>query len=294
MPKRKPAAKPISKDNAPKTPLDAMIEAGSKLDSATTEPVSSSPKEDNNNNQDQNEAKDVHQSPQSADQDDEKNRGNVAIEPAFAGSIPGPELLDSASRARLAGEKRHSYWERMRKAARLAGLPRGQGPDSAYVWATMQADREFPPPVPEIVEELPAAEVIAAPNLSPIGDKTVPEPVSAPIQADGSVSGLSNFPADWPKLPANAQLQQEIAWVTANRLLVRDGSGVNLSRAMSPPPSYSALSWLETSILFPAKFADISVKATAENDDEKEFIRREKLAVEEIRSILREMRDAKG
>ena len=106
------------------------------------------------------------------------------------------------------------------------------------------------------------------------------------------MAGLGEIPRDWPPLPANASLQVEIAWVTANRLRVRAGSGVDLSRALSPAPSYSALSWLETSILFPGKFADISVKATADHDDEKEEIRREKLAIEEIRSILKEMLDA--
>ena len=49
------------------------------------------------------------------------------------------------------------------------------------------------------------------------------------------------------------------------------------------------MSWLETSILFPSKFADISVKATANQDDERESIRREKLAIEEIRRLLAEM-----
>jgi hypothetical protein len=111
--------------------------------------------------------------------------------------------------------------------------------------------------------------------------------------ADQGVSGLGDLPPDWPPLPANAQLQVEIAWVTANRLRVRSGSGVDLSRALSPAPSYSALSWLETSILFPSKFADISVKATAQQDDEREHIRREKMSIEEIRSILAEMLDAK-
>ncbi len=77
--------------------------------------------------------------------------------------------------------------------------------------------------------------------------------------------------------------------MTANRLRVRDGSGVDLSRALSPAPSYSALSWLETSILFPAKFADISVKATQNQEDEKEHIRREKMSIEEVRSLLAEM-----
>ena len=107
----------------------------------------------------------------------------------------------------------------------------------------------------------------------------------------GFVTGLSDIPAGWPTLPANASLQVEISWVSANRLRVRvrDGSGVDLSKALSPAPSNSALSWLETSILFPAKFADISVKATAQQDDEREHIWREKLAIEEVRGILAEM-----
>ena len=105
----------------------------------------------------------------------------------------------------------------------------------------------------------------------------------------GFVTGLSDIPEGWPTLPANASLQVEISWVTANRLRVRDGTGVDLSKALSPAPSYSALSWLETSILFPSKFADISVKATAQQDDEREHIRREKLAIEEVRAILAEM-----
>ena len=76
---------------------------------------------------------------------------------------------------------------------------------------------------------------------------------------DTLVQGLSEIPTGWQPLPANASLQAEISWVTANRLRVRDGNKVDLSRALSPAPSYSALSWLETSILFPSKFADISV-----------------------------------
>ena len=42
-------------------------------------------------------------------------------------------------------------------------------------------------------------------------------------------------------------------------------------------------------ILFPSKFADISVKATTNQDDEREHVRREKMAIEEIRGLLAEM-----
>jgi len=152
-----------------------------------------------------------------------------------------------------------------------------------HAWARAMA--AFPPagviPEPETVRPT-------------VGQTDEPPVAPAPIQDDQGVSGLSDLPPGWPELPANAQLQVEIAWVTANRLRVRCGTGVDLSRALSPAPSYSALSWLETSILFPAKFADISVKATADNDSEKEFIKREKLAIEEIRSILAEMMEAEA
>ena len=157
---------------------------------------------------------------------------------------------------------------RMIKEARQKGMDKGE----AQSWAYAEIDRQFPP----------------------LTGSSAPANESHSVSEDPGVSGLGDLPADWPQLPANASLQVEIAWVTANRLRVRNGIGVELSRALSPAPSYAALSWLETSILFPAKFADISVKATAQQDDEREFIRREKIAIEEIRSILGEMLEAKG
>jgi len=203
------------------------------------------------------------------------------------------------SRARMSGESRPSYWESMRKTARAAGLPRGQGPGTAYEWATVQAEREYAaeiaPLLPEPTEPEPIAESVAIefppedpePENSPIGENL--EVAPAPVASDQGVPGLGTMPDLWGTLPANASLQVEISWVSANRLRVRDGSGVDLSKALSPAPSYSALSWLETSILFPSKFADISVKATANQDDERESIRREKLSIEEIRGLLAEM-----
>ena len=235
----------------------------------------------------------------------EEIAGNVLDPDTLAGEIHDEESVESrlASRAtRLPGEGRSGCHERLRRLARAAGMPRGQGPGTAYNWALEQTDILFSKQVePVIVEELPdEPEGI----LSPIGDKsgadipqiveeTASSPVPAADPADNGVAGLGEIPESWPKLPANAPLAVEIAWVSANRLLVRSGKGVDLSRALSPAPSYSALSWLETAILFPSKFADTLVKAPAQDEDEKEHIRREKLAIEEIRSILKEMLDAK-
>ena len=155
----------------------------------------------------------------------------------------------------------------------------------AHEHAWDRAMAKFPPLGVEPVE--PSDIEPSEPENSPIGEKMDAPP--APIASDHGVPGLGTMPDSWGVLPANASLQVEISWVSANRLRVRDGTGVDLSKALSPAPSYSALSWLETSILFPSKFADISVKATANQDDEKESIRREKMAIEEIRGLLAEM-----
>lgn len=214
------------------------------------------------------------------DREKQIDQGKVADPGESAVDSPAKILLSTRAE-RLPGETRNACWERLRKMARAAGLPRGQGPGTAYFWADEQIARIFAQP--EFV-----------PNWDEQPTESVPKIAVAPAPPadDQGVSGLSDLPAHWPELPANAQLQVEIAWVTANRLRVRSGTGVDLGRALSPAPSYSALSWLETSILFPAKFADISVKATADNDNEREEIRREKLAIEEIRSILGEMLEA--
>lgn len=202
----------------------------------------------------------------------------------------GSTLTDGPIAHARHGETRGMCWERLRKEARAAGMARGQGPGTAYEWATRETDRLFPAPLPPEPEPEPV-EIPAEPEEpSAIEPEPVPEPEAA-IAADKPAADSLVFtvPPAWPELPDNASLQAEIAWVSANRLRVRDGSGVDLSRAKTPAPSYSALSWLETSILFPSKFADISVKATANQDDEKELIRREKASIEEIRSILAEM-----
>ena len=229
----------------------------------------------------------------------EESQGNGAGNVSLAGSLPvtlvgtyGPEAARIILPRVNPGEGRKSYWERLRKLGRASGLPKGQGPGTAYAWATEVSDQVYDAWVIEERGKMEAARAArqeeTAAKLAELEEAESEPDVVAP-EAEPGRWNLSEIPPSWPELPANAMLQVEIAWVTANRLKVRSGKGVDLSRALSPAPSYSALSWLETSILFPAKFADISVKATAQTDDEKEELRRERLAIEEIRSILREM-----
>ena len=118
--------------------------------------------------------------------------------------------------------------------------------------------------------------------------------VQSPAHAtEPAVTGLSDVPGSWPTLPPNATLAQEIQWVQANRLSVvrdlGDHAIVDLSKAMTPAPSWSALGWLETSIRAYSKFVDVAAKASAHVEDERDMIRRERLAIDEIRGLLAEM-----
>ena len=110
---------------------------------------------------------------------------------------------------------------------------------------------------------------------------------------EAAVTGLDRVPESWPALPPNASLGAEIQWVQANRLVIVRESGdrttVDLSKAMTPAPSWSALGWLETSIRAYAKFVDVAAKASATLEDERETTRRERIAIDEIRGLLAEM-----
>ena len=208
----------------------------------------------------------------------EDGEGHVTSSTAV---LDPPEVVfDLPPTREVPGETRAVFWERARRDGRAAGLPRGQGPGTAYEWANREVERVFDM---RAMEQEPKE-----PEPTPDTDPSAKEPTKL-AAADEGVPGLGDLPSSWGELPSNASLQAEISWVSANRLRVRDGNGVDLSRALSPAPSYSALSWLETSILFPSKFADISVKATQNQEDEKEHIRREKMAIEEVRGLLEEM-----
>ena len=110
----------------------------------------------------------------------------------------------------------------------------------------------------------------------------------------GRVTGLGDIPEDWPQLPANASLAAEIQWVQSSRIDVVEelpggGTRVHLDRADRPAPSKSALGWLETSIRAYSKYCDIAAKATAQQEDEKEHVRRERLAIADVSDLLAEM-----
>ena len=94
-------------------------------------------------------------------------------------------------------------------------------------------------------------------------------------------------------------LSAEIGWVQANRLrIVEEKPGhatvVRLDQALSPAPSWAALGWLETSIRSYAKFVDVAAKASSADDVEASVMRRERMAIEDVRRLLDEMKDAEG
>ena len=66
---------------------------------------------------------------------------------------------------------------------------------------------------------------------------------------------------------------------------------VHLDRARSPAPSMAAVGWLETSIRAYSKYVDIVAKSLKDESDEQGMVRRERMKIEEIRALLREMRE---
>lgn len=144
------------------------------------------------------------------------------------------------------------------------------------------------------------------PIVTSIGDVQTGEGINSASAAVGddvdnararAREGLGGIPDDWPELPANATLAAEIAWVQSNRLYVVEerpgGTVVRLERAHEPAPSRAALGWLETSIRSYAKYVEVAAKATAEQQDEAGHVRRERMAIEEIRELLGEMMENK-
>jgi hypothetical protein len=129
----------------------------------------------------------------------------------------------------------------------------------------------------------------------PIAAVAATADMQAEVATDTRIHGLSDIPASWGELPANASLHAEIAWCQANRLWVVEekpngATVVHLNLARTPAPSWSALGWLETSIRAFAKFVDVSARASSSGQDEADKAKRERLQIAEIRGLLEQMR----
>ena len=162
---------------------------------------------------------------------------------------------------------------------------KGMSPAAAKAYAYEELDRLYPPKgVEAAAKRQPPAVLNGSNSVSPDAAST----------SERGVKGLSDIPPAWGDLPASASLAADIGWVQANRLLVTEEKAngsivVNLSKARTSAPSWSALSWLETSIRSYAKFVEVAAKQASSGEDEAQFVRRERMQIEEIRALLREM-----
>lgn len=220
-------------------------------------------------------------------------KGNDIL--AAAGEVQpvAPELPGLPAAYAREGETRKVTWERLRREGRAAGMSR----KASVAYATREADRLYPwvPPEPPAPEPDPPVEPepVVEPDPPPAVEAEPPVAPATPTAAtESGLAGLGELPPSWPSLPANAALAVEVAWVQANRLRVVQGGGVDLSRSLSPAPSYAALAWLETSILFPAKWADVTLRATQDQQDDQQDVRREKVALAEVRALMEEAASA--
>ncbi len=158
-------------------------------------------------------------------------------------------------------------------------------PDKAerQIWVYSELDRMYP--------SLVKADNVRLPD-DPKADNVRPV-----VSSDGQIQGLNSIPDEWPEtMPANTSIGTEVAWVQANRLrIVKERPGkatlVYLDQAMSPAPSWAALGWLETSIRSYAKYVDVAAKVSGRGDEEGAVMRRERMAIEEMRGLLEEMRE---
>lgn len=214
-----------------------------------------------------------------------------------AGNVPeattSAATADDAIRARtrvvnrLCAEK---IWNRdlseLRDRMVIEAKASGMTKEQAQVWTYDELDRLYPP------KAQPIALLNTAPKESPDNELSAAD--KAPIPRNSGVQGLGDIPPGWPTLPANAALSAEVAWVQANRLYVVEelssgGTRVHLDRAHEPAPSRSAIGWLETSIRSYAKFVEVAAKVSGPGDDEGEQVKRERMAIDEIRGLLVEM-----
>lgn len=205
---------------------------------------------------------------------------------------------------RLKTEGRWDEAEPYRNQLANQARERGFKGKTAQDWTYQELAKKFPPkngkpPEMAISEETTKNRLDAKQRKE--GDEAgdvalnLPPVDVAPFSSgvDFSVVGLGEIPGNWGDLPSNAPLSAEVSWVQANRLrCVRESSDrvvVDLTKALSPAPSYAALGWLETSIKTYAKFVDVAAKATSGQDGEQAEVRRELQSIEEVRRLLASM-----
>jgi hypothetical protein len=168
----------------------------------------------------------------------------------------------------------------MRSSPELASM--GTEARERFIWGEM--DRLYP---------AKATCVSLLENDKPVAANELQNQPS-PKGGNDRIQGLGDIPPSWPPLPGNAALAAELGWVQANRLYVVEelasgGTRVHLDRAHEPAPSRSSIGWLETSIRSYAKFVEVAAKASGAGDDEGEKVKRERMAIDEIRVLLAEM-----
>ena len=200
------------------------------------------------------------------------------------------DILDVVTRLRREG--RWSEAEPIRddlmREARRSGAEKREAQQMVYAKLV-----EMFPPIQTAQNDSIEQPAEGGGDANPTARNDVAVAVQARTRDEAAVTGLDAIPADWPTLPPNATLAQEIQWVQANRLSVvrdlGDRAIVDLSKAMTPAPSWAALGWLETSIRAYAKFVDVAAKASSHVEDERDMVRRERMAIDEIRGLLAEM-----
>ncbi len=233
------------------------------------------------------------QATQAATQTTQHDAGNVPDATAASnGDSPAARVRYHEVRERL---MKHAEWgqiigtvKEMRLDPKLAKMRTEYR--ERFIWGEM--DRLYPP----ILIDPKAQPVALLKTDSPqveAGNELRKNSETPPVR-EGGVKGLGEIPPGWPPLPANAVLSIELGWVQANRLYVVEdlasgGTRVHLDRAHEPAPSRAAIGWLETSIRSYAKYVEVAAKVTGSGDEDNEQVKRERLAIEEIRELLREM-----
>jgi hypothetical protein len=193
-----------------------------------------------------------------------------------------PESVESLSKVdplaileRLRREGRWVEAEAVKNGMLREARRQGMNRDEAQLWAYEQINQLYPPL--EEGEDKPEKEGEGSVTPTDGGNAEDGNGCGAGAR-EGRVQGLGDLPATWPELPGNAEERPSGAVV------------VHLDRADTPAPSKAALGWLETSIRSYAKYVDVVARGLRDEHDEAEHVRRERMAIAEIKALLAEMR----